>query len=192
MTRRCTQPPLGPAAKAATRHRAVLPRLVTDRLVLRAPELADLPLWTEICGGPDGALVGGPMSDREAWEAFCTYTAGWALHGHGLWSVETRGAADLVGFVMLGLEWEDRDPELGWMMDPAARGKGYGSEAATAARDHGLGLLGPGVCVSYVAAGNTPSARLAASIGATRDTAAEATLGDGTQIWRHGARGAAA
>lgn len=186
MTPRCTQPPLGPAAKAAARHRAVLPQLRTARLVLRAPELTDLPLWTAICTGPESASVGGPMTPQEAWEAFCVYVAGWTLHGHGLWAVARRDTGALAGFVMLGLEWEDLEPELGWMLAPEARGQGFGAEAAMAARDHALSLFGPGGCVSYVAADNPRSARLAAAIGGKRDGAAEARLTDGTQVWRHG------
>lgn len=191
MSPRCTHPPLGPAAKAATRHRAVLPRLRTERLVLRAPELTDLPLWTEICTGDEAAQVGGPMSAQDAWEAFCVYVAGWSLHGHGLWAIDHRASDSLVGFVMLGLEWEDLEPELGWMLAPGARGQGYGAEAAMAARDHALSLFGPGGCVSYVAADNPRSARLAAAIGGQRDTEAEVGLPAGTQVWRHGTEAAA-
>ena len=191
MTPRCTHPPLGPAAKAATRHRTVLPRLRTERLVLRAPELTDLPLWTAICTGDEAALVGGPMSAQAAWEAFCVYVAGWSLHGHGLWAVERRDTGALVGFVMLGLEWEDMEPELGWMLAPEARGRGFGAEAAMAARNHAMALFGRGGCVSYVAADNPRSARLAAAIGARRDADAEAGLPDGTQVWRHGPEAAA-
>lgn len=191
MTPRCTHPPLGPAAKTATRHRAVLPRLRTERLTLRAPELTDLPLWIAICTGDESALVGGPMNARDAWEAFCVYVAGWSLHGHGLWAVDHRASDRPIGFVMLGLEWEDLEPELGWMLDPQARGQGFGAEAAMAARDYAMTLFGPGGCVSYIAADNPRSARLAATIGGRRDGAAEAGLPDGTQVWRHGQETAA-
>ncbi len=186
MTPRCTHPPLGRAAMAATRHRAVIPRICTPRLVLRAPELSDLPLWTDLCTGSDGAHLGGPMTERDAWESFCTYVAGWLLHGHGLWSVERRKDGALVGFVMLGLEWEDLEPELGWMIAPEARGQGFGSEAARAARNHGIKTFGPGGCVSYVHADNTASNRLAASLDANRDATAEAAIGEPVCVWRHG------
>ncbi|MEM1360976.1 MAG: GNAT family N-acetyltransferase [Pseudomonadota bacterium] len=189
MTRpRCALPPTGKAAEAAARSTTAVPRLVTDRLVLRAPDLTDLPLWTTICTGPEGAMVGGPMTEQEAWESFCVYTAGWLLHGHGLWALDRREDAELLGFVMLGLEWDDQEPELGWMLAPGARGQGYASEAAKAARDHGLKLLGPGACVSYVDPLNTASSRLAKRIGGARDAAAEAAFFGSVEIWRHGER----
>lgn len=131
------------------------------------------------------------MSERDAWESFCTYVAGWVLHGHGLWAIERRSDQALIGFVMLGLEWEDLEPELGFMLAPEARGKGYGSEAVGAARDHGLRLFGPGGCVSYVADVNTASNRLAMRLGARRDAAAEAVLDGRTHVWRYGTSGEA-
>ena len=181
---RCTVPPAGRAAEAAAACRAPVPVLVTERLRLRAPAMDDLPLWTEIfAAAPFDAAP-----DR-AWAEFATYAAGWMLHGHGLWSVEARDTRTLLGFVLLGLEWGDAEPEIGWMFAPAHRGRGYATEAAAAVRDHALRLMSDGGAVSYVAADNRPSRRVAERIGAWRDTSAEAALADpGTEVWRHGAR----
>ena len=84
-----------------------------------------------------------------------------------LWSVDRalfapevfrarRADGALLGFVLLGLEWGDAEPEIGWLFGAAAPGH---------------------------AASETVARRL----GARRDSAAEAALGDGTRIWRHGA-----
>ena len=180
---RCTLPPTGAPAAEAARIAAALPRLETARCVLRAPTLADLPLWTALHQGPDGAMLGGPLDDEDAYLSFCGYVAGWLLHGHGLWSVERKGDGARIGFVLVGLEWGDAEPELGWMVAEDARRRGYGTEAATAALAHARSLL-PGV-VSYVGPGNAPSARIAERLGARRDPAAEAALGGGSEVWRH-------
>ena len=182
---RCTVPPVGAPADEAARIAAVLPRLETARCVLRAPTLADLPLWTALHEGPDAPMLGGPLDDEDTYLSFCGYVAGWLLHGHGLWSVERTADGALLGFVLIGLEWDDAEPELGWMLAEDARGQGYATEAARAALEHARTLL-PSV-VSYIGAGNATSARIAQQLGARRDPAAEAALDDDVEIWRHGA-----
>jgi RimJ/RimL family protein N-acetyltransferase len=164
-------------------HRASVPVLETARLRLRAPTLDDLPAWTAIFADWPGES----MDAEQAWTEFSYYTAGWMLHGHGLWSVEVKDGT-LAGFVHLGIEWEDDEPELGWMFLPEARRQGYATEAATAAREHALGLLGAGAFVSYVNPANTPSSRLAARLGAARDANTETAISDESQVWRHGGR----
>ncbi len=189
-TPRCTHAPQGAATLAAERAGAAVPRLETERLRLRALRMRDLPAWTEILCGADLAHVGGPHDAETAWEAFSIYASGWLLHGHGLWTVERRADGTLLGFVHLGLEWDDEEPELGWMFLSEHRGQGYAAEAARAARDHGLRLLGAGRFVSYVAPGNGPSNRLAERIGGRRDAPTEAALrassNESVNVWRHG------
>ena len=184
-TPRCTQPPTGAAARAAEGHRASIPVIETERLRLRAPRIDDLGAWThawllDFAEPGDGA--------EKAWIEFSYYAAGWLLHGHGLWSVERREDGTLVGFVLLGLEWDDDEPELGYVFLREHQRQGYAREACTAARDFGLTLLG--TFVSYVDPGNAASNRLAESLGATRDATAEARINmdedDAIHVWRHG------
>ncbi|MEO0682084.1 MAG: GNAT family N-acetyltransferase [Pseudomonadota bacterium] len=179
---RCTRPPQGAAAEAARRHRDALTMLETPRLILRAPALDDLPLWTALHAGPDGRHLGGPLDAEQAWDGFCVYVAGWLLHGHGLWTVERKDDGAAVGFVLIGLEWDDEAPELGWLLTPEARGRGYAAEAAAAARDAGLSMLGG--LVSYIDADNAPSNRLAQRLGAELDRADSLRLD--VNVWRHG------
>ncbi len=180
--KRCTQAPTGAAAKAAATHRASIPVLETARLRLRAPTLHDLPAWTEIFAAPPFKA-----DAEEAWTEFSYYTASWMLHGHGLWAVELHDGK-LVGFTHVGLEWEDDEPELGWMFLSDHHGQGYATEAAQAARDFALGLIP--TFVSYIDPANDPSSAVAKRLGAERDAAAEAgilaTEGEAIEVWRHG------
>ena len=164
-----------------------MPVIETVRLRLRAPRIEDLTLWTEIFTGPGSTGIGGPYTPEDAWTEFSYYTAGWMLHGHGLWSVERLSDTVLLGFVHLGLEWDDDEPELGYLFGAHAQGQGYAREAAAAARDHGFDLLD--TFVSYVDPANAPSNRLALALGATRDTVAEAAMrdisDDAPHVWRH-------
>ncbi len=184
---RCSRAPEGAAADMARHHAAQVPVLDGARLRLRAPRTEDLPAWTEILMGANLAHVGGPYDAEGAYEAFCTYAAGWLLHGHGLWSVERLSDGALLGFVHLGLEWDDVEPELGWMFLPQHRGQGYATEAASLARAHAATLLGDGHFVFYIAADNAHSAALAQRLGAHRDPRAEAAIGEPElEVWRHG------
>jgi hypothetical protein len=75
----------------------------------------------------------------------------------------------------------DEAPELGWLLAPEARGQGFAAEAAAAARDAGLAMLGG--LASYVAADNLPSGRVARRLGALLDRADSLRLG--VDVWRH-------
>ena len=181
MTPRCTHSPSGDAARQAAAVAARVPVLETARLRLRAATLDDLPAWTRVLGDDPNRHMGGPLDAEGAFEAFCVYVAGWMLHGHGLWAVTLKEGGETIGFVQIGLEWEDPEPELGWSLLPEHRGHGYATEAAEAARAHALGLYGAGGVVSFVAEGNDASHRVAERLGAWRD----GTL-DGCVVWRHG------
>lgn len=186
MTARCTIPPTGPAAEAALVHTANVPVLETERLRLRAPRLTDLDDWTRIF--LDAFAEPDDLPERP-WAEFSYYMAGWMLHGHGLWTVERQSDGARVGFVMVGLEWGDEEPELGYMTLPEHSRQGYASEAAQAARDWGLRILP--TLVSYVDPDNRASDRVAQKLGAVRDTKAETDLaartGETVHVWRHSA-----
>nr|WP_255733516.1 GNAT family N-acetyltransferase [Ruegeria sp. Ofav3-42] len=165
---------------AAAQYRAALPVLETRRLVLRAPRLDDLPLWTVICRESFGS------SEQEAWTEFSFYTSGWLLHGHGLFTVTLKDDEQIVGFVLLGMEWDDHEPELGYLFSAEHREQGYATEAGAAVRDFGFDLLGSGQFVSYVSASNVRSNALAERLGAMRDAVAESAFDADQHVWRYG------
>jgi RimJ/RimL family protein N-acetyltransferase len=165
---------------AAAQYRAALPVIQTRRLVLRAPSLDDLPVWTSICKESFGD------TEQEAWTEFSYYTSGWLLHGHGLFSVTLKEDDQVIGFVILGLEWDDQEPELGYMFSTEHRLQGFATEACTAVRDFGFDLLGSGQFVSYVSQSNARSNALAERLDATRDKVAERNFGAEQRVWRYG------
>ncbi|MEM7190445.1 MAG: GNAT family N-acetyltransferase [Pseudomonadota bacterium] len=179
---RCTVPPTGAAAAVAATHRAVLPVLETERLMLRAPEAEDYKLWLRIGTEPGCEWIGGPVKPEDAWYDFCGHVACWLLHGHGPFVLHRRADQARLGFVFVGYEWDDSEPELGWFLAQEARGQGYAGEAAVVIRDWALGLLP--TFVSCVNPDNQPSTRLAQKVGAVLDP--EASKREGTGIWRHG------
>ena len=169
----------GLAADFAAGLTGRIPQIATTHTRLRAPHLGDAPAWTALLCGPATEFLGGPYSESAAFDAFSAGVGMWLLRGHGLWSVEDSATGTLLGFVLLGFESGDLEPELGYLFLPQAEGKGLAYEAACAARDHARALALPSL-VSYVAPGNHRSARLAARLGARPEPGP-----DGSTCWRH-------
>lgn len=171
-----------PARHALPSLLEAIPLLQTSRLRLRAMMLQDLPLLAEI--NADVAATSLRGDTRDVWDDFVQMAVTWVLRGHGWWTLEDeKGAA---GFVGLGFEPGDREPELGYLLAPAGRGKGYATEACEAARNWAWQVGRLPSLVSYIADHNTASQNVARKLGAARDAAAEAALNeDRVQVWRH-------
>lgn len=177
----CEQPSSGAAAAFALHLQSQLPTFATERLILRAPKVEDFEAYAEITCSARGQFMGGPLSREDAWADFCNATANWILHGHGLWTIGHAG--DVAGFVLLGFEPGDAEPELGFFLRATYEGQGIASEAAETLRDHAFDTLGWTTLVSYIDPRNTRSARLAERLGARR----AGTLSD-ADIYRYEAQ----
>jgi RimJ/RimL family protein N-acetyltransferase len=179
----CETPRKGAGATFALALQGQLPTLVTERLILRSPRVTDFDAYAGIACTERGRFLGGPMSRENAWTDFASMTGGWLLHGHGLWTI--GGADGVMGFVLLGFEPGDAEPELGFMLCAEAEGRGIAFEAASAARSHAFDALGWNSLVSYINAGNIRAIALAERLGALPD--GEITGPDGTRsrVFRH-------
>lgn len=182
----------GPAADLAARLRNGMPVLETARCILRAPVLEDAPHWAAIMAADTKGHMGGPFTEDDAFNAFAATVGMWLLRGHGLWSVTDKSGA-LLGFVLLGFEPGDQEPELGFLFCEEARGKGYAAESAETARRYALETLRLPSLVSYIAPGNAASRRLAERLGARMENEVIACPGDPepSQVWRHAPGGKA-
>ena len=181
--------PTSPEAEAlAETLRALIPRLDTPRLTLRAPQKFDFAAWAEVLCTARAEHIGGPVSEDQAWFDFCLNTANWFLRGHGMWTVEATKSADrageVLGFILIGFEPGDREPELGYLFRQNAGGQGFATEAALAARDFALNRLRLPTLVSYIAPENARSLALARRLGATPEGSI-----DGCEIWRQHPKG---
>lgn len=182
----------GPATLRARAIAALVPRIETARLVLRAPRLDDYPAYEAVFTTDRARFIGGPFTPEQAFADFCQGVAGWLLRGSGMWTLALPGAEDRpIGWIYLWQEHGDPEPELGWVLTAAAEGRGYAAEGARAVLPLALAQFGAGGFVSYIDAGNDRSARLALALGAQRDPAAEADLAasgeTGLHVYRHGA-----
>ena len=84
-----------------------------------------------------------------------------AMRGWGLWAVEVIDGAPFVGFVGLNVPGFETvfTPcvEIGWRLAREHWGKGYASEAARAALQHGFEDVGLDEILSWTATTNLPS-----------------------------------
>lgn len=145
---------------------AQAPRLVTERLVLRAFEPRDVAPHVASSADPEvQRYLGGVKDPYEAFSTLATHAGHWALRGYGAWAVERRADGAYLGRVGLWHPEQWPDVEIGWRMHRAAWGSGYATEAARAALgwvwttqpfDHLISVIHPD---------NVPSQRLAARLG---------------------------
>lgn len=177
--------PHGASAALAASLRALLPRIETARLILRAPEITDFAVFDAIFESPRAVYMGGPFDRAGAWDEFTECVSGWLLRGHGAWAITRKDSGETIGFTLIHMEYGDREPELGWYLSETAEGQGFAFEAANAARAHALDTLALPALVSYIDPPNRRSIRLAENLGAWRDDVAAADFDDDVLVYRH-------
>jgi len=151
-----------------------VPRLHTERLVLRGWQPADLAPFAALNADPEvAAFLAGPLT-REASDVLVDrISAGWRDHGFGLWAVARLEDDLLLGFTGLSLpSWAPEPaPEIGWRLARPAWGHGYATEAAREAMRFAFEELALDGLVSYTAVANARSLRVMERLGMHRDNA---------------------
>ena len=161
-----------------------IPVLETARLTLRAPHLDDLKPMAAFFETERSHIVGGPRDAMGSYTSLVSRLGHWVLNGYGLWHIVEKASGCFIGWTGLIFAPAWSEPELGWTLFEEAEGKGYGFEAATAARNYGAHQQGLNGVISYIAPHNNRSIALAERLGARFESDA-ALLGKPCQIWRH-------
>lgn len=162
-----------------------IPRLETERLILRGPEESDFPIVAAFMASPRARHVGGPITDEyAAWRAFLAGLGHWALRGYGFFTLELRETGLPVGRVGVVYHVMWPEPELGWQLFEGYEGAGFAFEAARQVRDWSYRSCGLGPLVSIVAPDNTRSIALTERLGAVMEGEME-LLGGRSQVYRH-------
>ncbi|MFC9844353.1 GNAT family N-acetyltransferase [Streptomyces sp. NPDC060223] len=143
----------------------------TERLVLRESEARDRAAVIELFTSPEvNVYLGGPRP-RDELERTVPEIPG---RRPGFFVVELDGAT--IGTIQLDPHAPEPpgnhrlkagETELGYLFLPPAWGRGYATEACTAALDWFADALPGGPVVLYTQTANTPSIRLAAKLGFT-------------------------
>lgn len=124
-------------------HLTGLPVLETERLVLRAPQASDWPMFRDYRASSRTVYAGGPKTEHQAAEQFASFFGHWVMRGFGRLIAEERATGLPVGHVG-PMQWEDgAQVELTWSLwAPAAEGRGLATEAAMAMQAWAFGPLG--------------------------------------------------
>lgn len=118
-----------------------VPRLETERLILRGHLLSDLEPLYRMWADPRVLRYLGVTSQtrQDCNSRLLRYIGHWAAHGWGYWAVIDKASGAYAGDVGLGLHKRDitpsidHMPEIGWVLSPDQEGRGIATEAARAA-----------------------------------------------------------
>ena len=162
-----------------------IPTISTPRLTLRAPEAGDFPDFADFYASERSKFVGGPATEEQSWRMLATELGHWPLRGYGRWAVEETETGKLAGIIGLWFPKGWPEPELGWDLMNGFEGKGYATEAATAARTYAYETLGWTTTISLVAPANGGSRSVAKRMGATFEGMFDHERHGTLEIWRH-------
>jgi len=158
----------------------------TERLRLRLWQEQDFGPFADYYAHDDSArYVGGWKNLDEAWRHFVLQIGHWQLNGFGYWAVEEKQSGDFIGSVGLWQSAGWPEMELGYWLREQYRGKGYAREAAQQSKAHARSVLNAPSLVSYIHPDNTPSMKLAESLGAWYEQTIELLSHGPHCIYRH-------
>ncbi|WP_322867831.1 GNAT family N-acetyltransferase [Aquicoccus sp. G2-2] len=162
-----------------------IPTLETERLILREPREADFAHERDFYQSDESRFVGGPKTPEATWRSLAMLMGHWAFRGFGFWGLEDKATHTYQGRVGLWFPHGWKGREIGWTLMPHARGRGYATEAALAARAHAYDILGWDTAISLIAAGNAASKAVARRLGAAHESTFEDEDYGPVEIWRH-------
>ena len=142
------------------------PTIETDRLLLRVPQAGDFERFAEVLGNEDAArYIGGAQPRAAIWRRFLQMPGAWVVQGFGMFSVVEKGTGRWLG--QAG-PWKPEGwpgNEIGYGFHPRAWGKGYATEAGTAAIDWAFANLGWDDIIHCIDPGNIASQNVAKRLG---------------------------
>lgn len=154
----------------------IIPILTTERLLLRGHKLDDFDEFLALWKHRDLVrFIGGELPTREqVWARLLRYAGLWHHLGFGFFAVEERESGRLIGEVgFLDLHRDEISStegtlEAGWGITPPMQGKGYATEAMSAAIAWADKRFTGRRMTCIVDLENKPSLRIAEKIGFRR------------------------
>lgn len=143
-----------------------LPRIETDRLILRPPQAQDFDAYAANMADAEAArFIGGEQARPVAWRGFLSSAGAWMIQGFSMFSVIEKASGQWIG--RLGPWFPEGWPgrEVGWGLCRAAWGKGYAYEGSVAAMDWAFDHLAWDEVIHSIAPDNAPSQALARRLG---------------------------
>lgn len=143
------------------------PVLFTPRLMLRPVGPQDLEPWIAFHDDPEVMrFLGGVQPRSVAWRGLCAMAGAWAINGHAMFAVIERATGAWVGRVgpWQPLDWPGT--EIAWGIARGFEARGYAYEAARAATDFAVEVLGWTDIIHTIHPDNSRSIALAERLGA--------------------------
>jgi RimJ/RimL family protein N-acetyltransferase len=145
----------------------LIPRLETDRLIMREWRPDDLEAFAAFYADPEVMryLSGEPLTRNDAWRSMAVSAGHWVLRGYGLRVVERKSDGAVMGRV--GLINPEGWPglEVGWTLGRPYWGQGYATEAAQVALNYGFLTQNVDRLISLIDTGNKASQAVARRLG---------------------------
>lgn len=167
-----------------------IPRLETERLILRGPRAADYDAMADFLRSDRASYVGGPiessgMGDYRISRAFGAMAGQWVLRGYGLFIITRRGDDTALGMVGPFEPMGHPAVEMSWSLwRSVAEGNSIAFEAASAARDWTFQNFDFDMMPSFIDAENKRSRALAERLGAYIDPGLQHLDADAV-VYRH-------
>lgn len=157
----------------------MIPRLETDRLILRAFREEDMDAWAAVMGDSDVMtfLGGKPMARTDAWRAMAMTLGHWALRGYGMWAVERKADGAFMGRVGLLNPEGWTGLEVGWTLGKPYWGRGYATEAGACAMRYAFLTQAVDHVVSNIDPDNKASQEVALRLGESKGPSAVLCIG---------------
>jgi RimJ/RimL family protein N-acetyltransferase len=148
-----------------------IPTLETDRLILRAPRLADSAAYVAFKTSPRAKFTGGLVAADVATGNFVKIAGQWMLRGYGLFMATLKGSPDTpIGGFGVFHTIEFAEPEFGWSLWAGEHeGQGYVTEAMRKIIPWAWDVMGVDTAQSHIDEGNDASVAVAKRLGATLD-----------------------
>jgi RimJ/RimL family protein N-acetyltransferase len=157
----------------------MIPRLESDRLLLREIRNEDFEAFASFMADPDVVrhLHGKPMARADSWRLMATGIGHWVLRGYGAWAVERKSDGAFMGRV--GLINPEGWPglEVGWTLGKPYWGQGYATEAAIMSLRYAFLSQPVDRMISCIAPENKASQAVALRIGETKGPRQELVIG---------------
>lgn len=144
-----------------------VPRLYTDRLMLREYRADDFELFADHLSNAESSAHLGSADRQTAWRIFNSHAGLWLLNRAGWWSIEDRQTSQLVGSVGAFFRLDSPVMEMGWNTYRAFWGKGIANEAAAAVLAYAFEVRREPKVRALIDAGNASSRRVAQRLGMT-------------------------
>ncbi len=146
-----------------------IPTVTTERLRLRAFRAGDLDAYSAMQANPEvmrHMVMGRTSTPSEVWRTMLMSLGSWALRGYGMWACEKIDGEVFIGSVGIFYPLDWPEPEIAYSLDQPFWGRGFATEAATAARNWLFEHFALKRAASFIRPDNLASKRVVERLGA--------------------------